>query len=157
MIRSSSHPLTARLGHAARPIRLAALLALAILLSACGGAPADSPGTAPDTGASSGHSSPADQAGALVGDPEHGAEIFTTCAGCHGPDARGIQGLGKDLHNNAFLAGMNDDEAVAFLKTGRPATHELNTTGVDMPPKGGNPAYTDQDLYDIVAYIRTLE
>jgi disulfide bond formation protein DsbB len=27
---------------------------------------------------------------------------------------------------------------------------------VDMPPKGGNPALTDQDLYDVIAFIRTL-
>ncbi|WP_416201847.1 hypothetical protein [Thermoflexus sp.] len=25
-----------------------------------------------------------------------------------------------------------------------------------MPPKGGNPALTDQDLADIIAFIRTL-
>lgn len=131
----------------------AALLALAFVAAACGG-----PEPAPSTGPSEGSgAAPVQQAAALEGDPEHGAEIFMTCAGCHGQDARGIQGLGKDLHSNAFIAAMSDDEAVDFLKTGRPATHELNTTGVDMPPKGGNPAYSDQDLYDIVAYMRTLD
>jgi disulfide bond formation protein DsbB len=28
---------------------------------------------------------------------------------------------------------------------------------VDMPPKGGNPALTDQQLLDIVAYIRSIQ
>lgn len=137
----------------ARLLQPAFVIAIGIITAGCGGG---DPAPAPDT-SSSGDSAPAQQAGALVGDAEHGEEIFTTCAGCHGPDARGIQGLGKDLHSNEFIANMSDDEAVAFLKIGRPATHELNTTGVDMPPKGGNPAYSDQDLYDLIAYVRTLE
>jgi cytochrome c5 len=32
----------------------------------------------------------------------------------------------------------------------------LNTTGVAMPPKGGNPAMSEQDIADIVAYMRTI-
>jgi disulfide bond formation protein DsbB len=92
-----------------------------------------------------------------LGDAAHGEELYVACAACHGMDARGVQGLGKDLHNNEFMANMSDDEIVTFLKTGRSASHELNSTGVDMPPKGGNPALSDEDLLDIVAYMRTLE
>ena len=43
-----------------------------------------------------------------------------------------------------------------FVKVGRPTGDPLNTTGVDMPPKGGNPALSEEDLYDIVAYIRAI-
>ena len=87
-----------------------------------------------------------------------GAEVYAgTCSSCHGPDAMGIEGLGKNLHANAFVAERTDDEMLAFVKIGRPAGDPLNTTGVDMPPKGGNPALDDQDLADIVAYLRTLE
>jgi disulfide bond formation protein DsbB len=43
------------------------------------------------------------------------------------------------------------------LKKGRPASDPANTTKVDMPPKGGNPALTDQDLADIVTYVRSLQ
>jgi disulfide bond formation protein DsbB len=46
---------------------------------------------------------------------------------------------------------------LAFVKTGRPPGDPANTTGVDMPPKGGNPTLTDQDLADIIAHIRTVE
>jgi hypothetical protein len=28
---------------------------------------------------------------------------------------------------------------------------------VDMPPRGGNPALSNQDLADVVWYVRTLE
>ncbi len=52
---------------------------------------------------------------------------------------------------------MTDDEFVDFIKLGRPASHPDNTTGVDMPPKGGNPALTDDELYDVVAFVRTLQ
>lgn len=36
-------------------------------------------------------------------------------------------------------------------------TYQANTTGVAMPPKCGNPSLTDQDLADVVAYLRTLQ
>jgi disulfide bond formation protein DsbB len=46
---------------------------------------------------------------------------------------------------------------VAFIKVGRGVDDPANTTGVAMLPKGGNPGLSDQDLYDIVAYLRTLQ
>ena len=55
-----------------------------------------------------------------------------------------------------FLLTVDDQELLEFVKTGRPVGHPDNTTGVDMPPKGGNPALTDEQLLDIIAYIRTL-
>ena len=33
---------------------------------------------------------------------------------------------------------------------------ELNDRGVDMPPKGGNPGLSDDDLRQVVAYLRSL-
>ena len=93
-----------------------------------------------------------------VGDPAKGALAFAgTCVSCHGPDAKGLPSLGKDLTTSEFAIGLSDAELIAFIKTGRPTSDALNTTGVDMPPKGGNPALSDQDLADIVAYLRTLE
>ncbi|MFZ0547190.1 MAG: cytochrome c [Candidatus Promineifilaceae bacterium] len=94
----------------------------------------------------------------LVGDPIAGDTLFhTTCFACHGDDATGLPGQGKDLTTSTFVRGLTDQELVEFVTNGRRITDPLNTTGVDMPPKGGNPAFTEQDLYDIVAYIRSLE
>jgi len=45
---------------------------------------------------------------------------------------------------------------IGFIKSGRPIWDAANTTGLDMPPKGGNPALSDEDLRKIVAYIRAL-
>ena len=38
-----------------------------------------------------------------------------------------------------------------------PPSHPDNTTGIQMPPKGGNPAMSDDDILDIIAYLRTLQ
>lgn len=83
--------------------------------------------------------------------------FMSTCATCHGKDAMGLPKLGKKLHDNEFVQSKSDSELVTFLKTGRPASHPLNTTGIDMPPKGGNPALSEEDLKAIVAYLRTLQ
>ncbi len=92
-----------------------------------------------------------------AGDATHGGELYTaTCATCHGPDARGLPNLGKDLVDSAYMDATSDTDLVAFLKVGRDAADPQNTTGVAMPPKGGNPALTDVDLADIVAYLREL-
>lgn len=91
------------------------------------------------------------------GDVSKGQTIFSSsCASCHGKDAKGLPNLGKDLTTSTFVHGENDAALLKFLKTGRPASDPLNTTGVDMPPKGGNPALTDVNLQDIIAYIRSV-
>lgn len=114
------------------------LLAAGLCLAACGGSPAPSP--TPRGSAAAGKT-----------------KFESVCANCHGPDATGMPGLGKNLVTSEFARGKTDDQLVAFISQGRPATDPLNTTGVAMPPRGNNPAFTDEDLYDIVAYIRTLE
>jgi disulfide bond formation protein DsbB len=91
------------------------------------------------------------------GDAEAGQTAYTTtCVACHGPEAKGVTGLGKDLTTSEFVATKTDDELADFVKTGRPSTDPLNTTGIDMPPKGGNPALTDDDIYNIVAFLRSI-
>lgn len=91
------------------------------------------------------------------GNAEMGKTLFIeTCSSCHGQDALGINGLGKDLTTSTFVHGLNDTQLLAFLKTGRPVSDPANTTGVDMPPKGGNPALDDAKLLDIISYIRSI-
>ncbi len=84
-------------------------------------------------------------------------EFRRTCATCHGQNGEGMPRLGKELFNNEFVQSKSDAELIAFLKEGRPATHPDNTRGVDMPPKGGNPAITDAQLGLIVAYMRSIQ
>lgn len=84
------------------------------------------------------------------------ATFASTCSACHGQDAKGLPNLGKDLTTSEYVRDNDDDTLLILLKEGRPSGHELNTTGVDMPPKGGNPSLTDEDLIKVVAYLRSI-
>lgn len=93
----------------------------------------------------------------MSGDAAHGEELFAgTCSACHAPDGTGIDGLGKDLTATEFSASQTDAQLMAFIKVGRTTSDPLNTTGIDMPPKGGNPALSEDDLLDIVAFMRSI-
>lgn len=100
---------------------------------------------------------PASPPESVAGDVAAGQKLFiSTCAACHGPQGQGIQGLGKNITTSVFIASQSDESLVNFIKQGRDIHDSLNTTGVAMPPKGGNPALSEKELYDIVAYIRTI-
>ena len=132
---------------------LTLLLVLVLVLAGCGGQK-DAPAANGATG-----DSPAgqEQVAAGAGDPAKGATLYTqSCIACHGPEGIGVQGLGKPFTTSEFLTTVSDEELIAFIKQGRDPSDPLNTTGVAMPPKGGNPALSDQQIADIVAYVRTL-
>lgn len=129
------------------------LLLVVVLVTACGRereepAAAGQAQSAADTSA---------EVALPAGDAAKGKELFaTTCAACHGPAGEGVQGLGKDMTSSEFIASLSDAELLDFIKKGRDPSDPLNTTGVLMPPKGGNPAITDAQLIDIIAYIRSI-
>ena len=91
-----------------------------------------------------------------VTSPDGKALFGVTCTACHGPNAKGLPGLGKDMTTSEFIASKSDAELVEFIKQGRGVDDPLNTTGVPMPPMGANPALSDTDLLAIVEYIRWL-
>ena len=102
------------------------------------------------------------KAGTLVGAIEltkhPGYDLFVaSCAACHGQGAEGMEGLGLPLTTSGFVRGKIDKDLITFIKTGRASWDENNTTGIDMPPKGGNPAITDEQLQTIVDYIRAVQ
>lgn len=77
-----------------------------------------------------------------AGDPVAGEKLFASaCKVCHR----------KDVIRNDFVAGKTDQELVEFIKVGG-APGEPRV----MLPKGGKPSLTDQNLYNIVAYLRTM-
>jgi disulfide bond formation protein DsbB len=94
---------------------------------------------------------------AAFGDPVNGAALYQgSCQACHGPEGTGIEGLGKPWVGSEFINSTSNEDMVEFLKVGRPSDDPLNTTGIAMLPRGGNPSLTDDDLKDLVAYMRTL-
>ena len=121
---------------------------VALLISGCGGSSDSGGGEAEDQ----------EQQQVSSGNPEDGEVKFNeVCITCHGPGGVGVDGLGKPFTTSEFIKSNNDSDLLAFVKTGRPIGDPLNTTGVDMPPKGGNPALNDEQILDIIAYIRTLQ
>lgn len=78
-----------------------------------------------------------------VGDLVAGAKIFAgACKICHRK---------YEIHSD-FIADKTDQELFEFLKTGG-----LPNQPLVMQPKGGKPSLTDEQLYDIVAYLRSLQ
>ena len=128
---------------------LVSMLILVLALSACGGGD-DKPA---DTKAPT--AKPAEPS---QGDAGEGKSLYTTaCSACHGPNGEGVAGLGKPFTTSEFVKDSSDDDLLTFIKKGRSTGDPANTTGVDMPPKGGNPALSDDDLRDIVAFVRALQ
>ena len=127
--------------------RLAILGAVLVLvLAACGGgsdSSGDNGGGAVEVGA---------------GDPVNGSVVYkSTCSACHGADLQGVDGLGKGLAPNEYVATSTEEELANFINIGRPAGDPANMTGVDMPPRGGNPSLSDQDIRDVSAYLKAQQ
>jgi len=121
--------------------------ALALVVASCGYSDVSSDTTAAPSGG-----------GEDVGGAANGQELFkSTCAACHGQNAEGIDGLGTDMHDNEFIQSQSNADLIVFIAVGRSVTDPDNTTGVDMPPKGGDSSLTETDLADIVDYLRTLQ
>ncbi len=130
-------------------LTFALFLISAISLTACGGGGAERVSEEGSSGQA--------QSSSAQGDPTEGKEMFVqSCSACHGPEGKGVEGLGTNMTASEFIAGKSDAELIEFIKQGRDPGDPLNTTGVAMPPKGGNPALSDEDLQDIVAYIRAI-
>jgi disulfide bond formation protein DsbB len=100
---------------------------------------------------------------AAGGDPElaeyiaSGARLYTaSCIACHGAGGTGVKGNGKPLANSSFVRGLDDEGLLKFIQRGRDPSDPANTTGVGMPAKGGNPALSEDDMLDIISYLRSL-
>jgi len=132
---------------------IASIIVLAMILSNCGGN-----GGGEQSQQSQPASGSAQKTSMAKGDAVKGKDAYMqSCTACHGPDAKGIKGLGKDLTNNEYIKTHTDEELLKYVLVGRMPDDPLNTTGVAMPPKGGNPALTEAQIVDIIAYMRTLQ
>jgi disulfide bond formation protein DsbB len=88
---------------------------------------------------------------------EDGRQLYlATCAACHGAGGQGLPHQGPDLRASRFLAQASDEALLAFLVSGRPVGDPRNTSGLPMPPRGGNPSLSDRHLGQVVQYLRTV-
>ncbi len=144
-----------------RLVLVSGLVSLVALIAACGGG-----GEGSVSGGSSSPASTAPTATTVPAPPAGpsnaemiatGKKEFSSCAGCHAADATGVTGLGKSLVGTDFIDKISDEDLAALIKNGRSISDPANTTGIDMPPKGGNPALNDEKIDALVAYIRSLQ
>jgi cytochrome c oxidase subunit 3 len=93
----------------------------------------------------------------VAGDATKGRSVWdSTCRTCHGANGEGLPGSGKPIRGSAFVVAQTDAQLLRFLKVGRAPSDPLNTSGSQMPPKGGNPLLKDADLMNVIAFVRTL-
>ncbi|NND84602.1 MAG: cytochrome c [Acidimicrobiia bacterium] len=122
------------------------LFVLMLVMAACGGDGGDGGDGATPAEAGQG------------GDAANGETVYlNTCASCHGADALGIQGLGKQLADSSFFESTSEGDLYTLIVEGRGSDHPDNDTGVAMPPKGGNPSLSDASIADVIAYLKTLQ
>lgn len=143
----------------ARPTVLLAAIAVGALL-ACGGetpateknATAVTPG--PDTGAVSRPLAVGNVAGGTVGNAA-GAAAFTRCVVCHQADGGGLPNAFPPLAGSEWVNGSADRVLAAVMHgvTG-PITVKGTAFNSAMMPYGTGVPMTDQELADVVTYVR---
>lgn len=90
--------------------------------------------------------------------PSAGELLFReACAACHGQNAEGVANLGNTLAPNEFVASLNDAELLTFIRTGRDLNSPDNTSGLVMPPSGGRPDLSDDEIFTIIKYLRSKQ
>lgn len=85
-----------------------------------------------------------------------GKQIFTStglCFTCHGPDGKGMSGLGPNLTDNQWLnVDGSYDAIVQVITTGVAQPKEAASP---MPPMGGA-QLTDEQIRAVAAYVYAL-
>lgn len=91
------------------------------------------------------------QAGQASSDALKGESIYgSTCVACHGAKGNGtIPGV-PDFTKKKGVLTKPDQELFENIKNG----FQNPGSFMAMPPLGGNPDLTDQDVKDVIAYIR---
>ncbi len=80
-----------------------------------------------------------------------------SCIACHGEGGLGVEGLGKNWTTSEFIKSKTDHELLEFIKVGRPIDDPLSDGIAPMPARGGDTTLTDEDLSNVIVYMRTLQ
>ena len=88
-----------------------------------------------------------------------GAQLYSqACQACHGPDGQGVAGLGPALVSSELVQDGDGEHFVTFVRQGGHVEEEEGAAdpaaGPPMPPCGGHPELTDQDLLAIRAFLK---
>ncbi len=86
-----------------------------------------------------------------------GKQLFAgagLCNVCHGPEGKGVPGLGADLTDKEWVHSDGSFDGIAeSIMVGVDASK--STTGTAMPAKGGS-GITDEQVKAVAAYVYTL-
>jgi len=81
-------------------------------------------------------------------DAENGRVVYEgTCVACHGANGRGAF---EGVPNLSSRLAKSDDELFSNITEG----YQSQGSFMAMPARGGNPDLTDQEIHDVIAYIR---
>lgn len=84
------------------------------------------------------------------GNPDHGKIIFQqTCSACHGADGHGAIPGTPDFTKKGGVLSKPHSALAAHIENG----FSSPDTPMSMPPRGGNPGLSDQDIKDVHAYL----
>ena len=85
----------------------------------------------------------------LYGDEIRGHKLFLmNCAGCHGPEGRG--GIAPEIGNPVFQQTAKDEFIILTIRQGRA------DTAMPAFQRGEAPVLSDQDIADLLAYLRSF-
>jgi glucose/arabinose dehydrogenase/mono/diheme cytochrome c family protein len=88
-----------------------------------------------------------------------GRDLFLAyCQSCHNIGTSVVTGhnIGKALVDNEFVQDSTEEELLEFVRQGRAEDDPENITGYEMPPRGGNPDMTDEEILATIAYMKEL-
>lgn len=113
--------------------------------------PAAQAADAPAASAPTASAPPPAASAAPPGDPVNGGRIYAqTCVACHGRDGAGVLPGMPDLRAPGGRLSQSDSALLRNMING------IQSPGspMPMPARGGNPNLTDQDMADVLAYLR---
>lgn len=86
-----------------------------------------------------------------------GKKVYNSCIACHGRTGEGVAKVGADLKHSDFVKKKTDEELLAFIKKGRQPGDPDSKLNLAMPAKGGNPSLKDNQIQDVIVYLRSLQ
>jgi len=80
-----------------------------------------------------------------------GRDVYmSTCIACHGPDGQGALPGVPDFSDGKWPAGTDDATLLKRVRDG----FQSAGSPLAMPPRGGNPALTDDELKAVLDYMK---
>ncbi|GMR09039.1 MAG: hypothetical protein BMS9Abin26_2051 [Gammaproteobacteria bacterium] len=96
-------------------------------------------------------SSPGQGSGKTAIKENSGKEIYQqTCIACHGADGKGVLPGAPNLTDKSGPFSKSDSELLRNIVQG----YQGPTSPMAMPPKGGNPELTREDMKRVLAFMR---